>query len=366
MSLGGIPNLLVDIEVQRNGFNLRVALDVQSEVMVLFGPSGSGKSTTLQAIAGLITPRKGTIVFNGETLFQRGRAVPLVNAPARKRRIGYVFQDYALFPHLTALRNIAFPLWKRPGAGSRARELLEQMGLSGLGNSYPHELSGGQQQRVAIARALAAEPQVLLLDEPFSALDLETRRRVRGEVRKVLHETHIPVVLVTHDREEVLALGDRVAVIDQGHIVAHGAPLALLGHPPRERVARLTGMKNIIRLQVLGADPAEGILHCGRGEFLLEVPLSDVHAGQEVMVGFRADDVLLATTKPVGLSARNAIPGKVVSVQSIGTVYEVIMDCSGIYLMSHITRRAVEELGVKPQVGLWAVVKTASCFILHE
>lgn len=366
MSRVEVPHLRVDIEAQRNGFNLQVALEVESEVMVLFGPSGSGKSTTLQAIAGLITPRKGVVIFNEDVLFQRGSGVPFVNTPARVRRIGYVFQDYALFPHLTALGNVAYPLWRRRSAEARARELLERVGLAGLANIYPQELSGGQQQRVAIARALAAEPQVLLLDEPFSALDLETRRRVRGEVRKVLHETQIPVVLVTHDREEVLSLGDRVAVIDQGRIIARGAPVALLGHPPRERVARLLGLENILRLTVLKADSSEGVLRCRRGEFLLEVPFSDAHEGEPATVGFRADDVLLASGKPVGLSARNSIPGKVVAVQSIGAVYEVIMDCSGVFLRSHITHRAVEELGVKPQVDLWAVIKTSSCFILHE
>lgn len=356
----------MDIEVKRNGFLLQVSLEMESGVLVLFGPSGSGKSTTLQSIAGLVTPRKGIITLNGDPLFQRGPGIPYINSPARDRRIGYVFQDYALFPHLTALGNVAYPLWRQSGAEIRARDLLDRMGLSGLDLRYPYELSGGQQQRVAIARALAAGPRVLLLDEPFSSLDLETRRRVRGEIRKVLQEARIPVLLVTHDREEVLALGDKVAVLEQGHIVACGEPLRLLGHPPRERVARLLGVENIMKLRVLESDPSEGILRCGRGEFRLEVPLSQSRPGEDVTVGFRADDVLLAREKPVGLSARNSIPGVVEAVQPIGAIYEVTIVCDGVHLMSHITHRAVEELGVRPNVKLWVVLKTAACFILQE
>jgi molybdate transport system ATP-binding protein len=259
------PLLHLDIEVERGGFRLQTALEVDGGVLVLFGPSGAGKSTTLQAIAGLINPRAGEIVLAGETLFRRGRDGAEVNVPPRLRRVGYVFQDYALFPHLTALGNVAYPLWRTPRAKELALKLLERVGLGPLAHRHPHELSGGQQQRVAIARALAAKPRVLLLDEPFAALDLEIRRRVRAEVRQVLRDVDIPVVLVTHDREEALALGDCVTVLDGGRVLARGEPLALLGHPPRERVARLLGVENVLRLTALEVLPREGVLRCGRG-----------------------------------------------------------------------------------------------------
>jgi len=360
-----MTSLRLDMEVQRDGFHLEVALEIESDVMVLFGPSGAGKSTMLQAIAGLVKPQSGEIVLDGETLFRRGREGPVVNVPARKRRVGYVFQDYALFPHLTALWNVAYPLWRRLGAEAKAMELLERVALGGMAHRYPDELSGGQQQRVAIARALAAEPRVLLLDEPFSALDVETRRQVRTEVRSILEDFQISVVLVTHDREDALSLGSKVAVIDAGKIVAEGEPVTVLGHPPRERVARLVGLENMLRLEVTSISPAEGVMRCERSGFVLDVPLSDAKPGDEVTVGLRADDVLLASAKPVGLSARNLLPGKVVSVQSQGPIYQVVLDC-GVTLISHVTRRAVEELGIKPGADSWAVIKTASCFILRE
>ncbi|HUG43915.1 MAG TPA: ABC transporter ATP-binding protein [Acidobacteriota bacterium] len=358
--------LHVDVEVQIDDFQLKAALDLEGGILVLFGPSGAGKSTALQAVAGLIAPSAGEIQLNGETLFRKNRQGAMIDVPARHRRVGYVFQDYALFPHLTALGNVAFPLWRRPDAHGRALEQLRRVDLAELAARYPHEMSGGQQQRVAIARALVSEPRILLLDEPFTALDLETRRRVRGEIRALLRKADIPVVLVTHDREEALAMGDRIVILDDGQVIANGNPLELLGRPPRERTARLVGVENLLRLKVREVLPAEGVIKCGRGQFSLETPLTDARVGDEITVGLRADDVLLATVRPHGLSARNAIPAKVLSVQPHGAVYEVRMDCGGVPLASHVTRKSVEELNIAPGTDLWAIVKTASCFVLRE
>src|SRR5262245_56318440 len=165
------PRLLVDIRKRLSAFELNVRLEVGAEILVLFGPSGAGKTQTLDAIAGLTRPDSGEIVLDGKTFFQGSGPRPAVNLPARERRVGYVFQSYALFPHLTALENVAYSLWRQPQAHERAIALLARMGLQSLAGHYPHELSGGQQQRVAIARALAMEGHALLMDEPFSALD---------------------------------------------------------------------------------------------------------------------------------------------------------------------------------------------------
>src|SRR4051794_23471607 len=165
------PSLKIDVEKQLATFNLRVQMEVGAEILVLFGPSGAGKTQTLNAVAGLTTPDSGEITLGGDAFFRSGQNGSAFNLPPRKRRVGYVFQQYALFPHLTAVENVAYALWRRPGARARAEALLERMHLAGMSQRYPHELSGGQQQRVAIARALAMKPRVLLLDEPFSALD---------------------------------------------------------------------------------------------------------------------------------------------------------------------------------------------------
>ncbi len=359
-------DLFANFEVQLGTFHLRARLEIESGILVLFGPSGAGKSTALHAIAGLIHPNSGEIRLDGETLFRKDGRGQDIDIPTRRRRVGYLFQDYALFPHLTALENVRFPLWRRPQADHRAFEQLRRLGLSDLADRHPTELSGGQQQRVAIARALVADPRILLLDEPFAALDLETRRRVRGEIGSLLHNANIPVVLVTHDREEALTLGDRICVLDNGRVIASGPPLEILGRPPRERVAGLVGVENLLRLKVREVLPSDGVLKCFRDGFFLEIPLYDARVGEEISVGLRADDVLIATERPHGLSARNVIPGKALSVEPCGAVFAVRMDCSGVALTSHVTRGAIAELRIGAGSELWAIVKTASCFALRE
>lgn len=215
--------LKVNIEKCLDTFNLSVQIDVGAEILVLFGPSGAGKTQTLNAIAGLMTPDAGEITLDGTVFFRSNNGAP-INLPARKRHVGYVFQQYALFPHLTALENVAYALWRQPHARERAEALLERMHLADLAHRYPHELSGGQQQRVAIARALAMEPRVLLLDEPFSALDSEIRKRLHEDLLRLQAEAGLIVIYVTHNLEDAFTVGHRMAVVRNGTIERTGAP----------------------------------------------------------------------------------------------------------------------------------------------
>lgn len=215
--------LQVNIEKRLDTFNLSVQIEVGAEILVLFGPSGAGKTQTLNAIAGLMTPDAGEITLDG-TVFFRSSENKAINLPARKRHVGYVFQQYALFPHLTALENVAYALWRQPHARERAQALLERMHLTDLAHRYPHELSGGQQQRVAIARALAMEPRVLLLDEPFSALDSEIRKRLHEDLLRLQAEAQLIVIYVTHNLEDAFTVGHRMAVVRNGRIERTGAP----------------------------------------------------------------------------------------------------------------------------------------------
>jgi molybdate transport system ATP-binding protein len=212
--------LKVNIEKRLATFNLSVQIEVGAEILVLFGPSGAGKTQTLNAIAGLMTPDAGEITLDGTVFFRSSG----VNLPARKRHVGYVFQQYALFPHLTALENVSYALWRQPQARERADALLERMRLTELANRYPHELSGGQQQRVAIARALAMEPRVLLMDEPFSALDSEIRKQLHADLLKLQAEAELIVIYVTHNLEDAFTVGHRLAVVRNGRIEQIGAP----------------------------------------------------------------------------------------------------------------------------------------------
>ena len=210
----------VDLALTRRlpGFTLDVAWTAGDGVVVLFGPSGSGKSLTLRCLAGLERADGGRIAINGRTFFDAAAGVDL---RPQERRLGYVFQGYALFPHLTVGQNIAFGLRGRPRGEQRRRaaEVIERLGLGGLEHRAPRELSGGQQQRVALGRALAVDPELLLLDEPLSALDAPLRRQLRDDLERTLRDWRIPTVLVTHDLSEAYQLADRVIVYDHGRVI---------------------------------------------------------------------------------------------------------------------------------------------------
>ncbi|MTD44516.1 ATP-binding cassette domain-containing protein [Conexibacter sp. W3-3-2] len=218
-----------------------VDLDVGSgEIVALLGPSGCGKTTMLRMIAGFEQPDAGTIAISGRTV-----AGPTQAVSPEARRVGMVFQDYALFPHLDVAANVGYPLGRRPDP-ARVRELLELVGLDGLGARRPHELSGGQQQRVALARALANHPSVVLLDEPFSNLDAALRTEVRGEVRRLLRDAGVSALLVTHDQDEALSVADRVAVMRDGRIEQVGTPEEVYAAPAGHWVASFLGEVDVL------------------------------------------------------------------------------------------------------------------------
>jgi molybdate transport system ATP-binding protein len=205
---------------RERAFSLEVAFTSIARSLVISGPSGSGKSLTLRAIAGLLRPEAGRIAFEGLTLFDGAAGLHL---PPQARAIGHVFQDYALFPHLTAAENVAFSFsrtWHRPGAAAVAEALpwLERLGLEGLAGAHPAQLSGGQRQRVALARALAAKPRLLLLDEPFSALDHRLRDRLRLELKALAAQEGLPLVVVSHDPGDAAIFGEQLVELEEGRI----------------------------------------------------------------------------------------------------------------------------------------------------
>jgi ABC-type sulfate/molybdate transport systems ATPase subunit len=227
-----MDSLDIDIDLPRRGFALRAALKCAAETVALIGPSGAGKSSLLRAVAGLERPARGHVTFGGAAWFDRARAVDL---PPEERRVGYVPQDYGLFPHLSVAGNVRF-------AGGRERpDLLERVGIGHLAAARPRELSGGERQRVALARALAREPHVLLLDEPFAALDAITRAQVRAELAGLLAGIRLPTLLVTHAFEDAAALARRVGVLERGRLLQLASAQELLAHPADPTVAALTG-----------------------------------------------------------------------------------------------------------------------------
>ncbi len=235
-------SLSVNIQKDLDGFQLDLSWEMGDELAVLFGSSGAGKSLTLRMIAGLMRPDRGAIGMNGTALFDSERSVDL---PPQARSLGYVFQDLALFPHMTVEENI---LYGGHGLGkgervSQSRSLLKMFRIDGLERRRPSEISGGQKQRVALARALMRRPRALLLDEPFSALDLPLRLELRSVVRDIRIGFGIPVVLVTHDLREACELADRLLVYAKGRVVQSGSPEDVLSNPLSDEVSRLVAFE---------------------------------------------------------------------------------------------------------------------------
>jgi putative spermidine/putrescine transport system ATP-binding protein len=258
----------------------------RGEFLTLLGPSGCGKTTILRMVAGFETPSNGTILLDGEDITYR---------LASKRPMGMVFQSYALFPHMTAEQNIAFGMTVRrqPKAviARRCSELLELVGLSDKGRSFPHQLSGGQQQRIAIARALAVEPKVLLLDEPLSALDAKVRVALRDEIRRIQQQLKMTAIYVTHDQEEALAISDRIAVMAKGKIEQLDQPEEIYSNPRTVFTATFVGTSN--RFNGVLTSATEGL--CQVEDQVLHIPpQQDMHDGNKVLVMVRPEEVTIS------------------------------------------------------------------------
>lgn len=253
--------LTLAIEKRLREFRLQTAFDAGDELVVLFGPSGSGKTVTLRSIVGILRPDAGYIHIDGEPVFDAARGI---DVPMQRRHVGYVPQNYGLFPHLTVAQNVAYGLVGVPTAEARARvgEMLERLELAPFERRRPRELSGGQQQRVALARALVTEPHVLLLDEPFSALDSGLRVRLRRDLRHIHREFRVTTLFISHDLGEAYTLADKIVVYDRGMVLQVGSRDEVFQRPASARVARLTGASNVFAAEVVAERPApDGTAH---------------------------------------------------------------------------------------------------------
>lgn len=235
----------IDIKKKLYDFQLAVKLHSQEEVIGILGASGSGKSMLLRCIAGLVKPDEGQIIINGKTFFDSEKKI---NLPMGERKVGFLFQNYALFPNMTIAENIAFGLDKlsKTEKKNRVSALLEKYHLGDIGKRYPSQISGGQQQRVALARAVAVEPEMLLLDEPFSALDVHLRNHMMREMSELLKEFQGITLFVTHNREEAYRLADYIAVFNTGKVEIYGQKEAIFKWPASLETAKITGCKNIV------------------------------------------------------------------------------------------------------------------------
>ncbi|MBF2066389.1 MAG: sulfate/molybdate ABC transporter ATP-binding protein [Calothrix sp. C42_A2020_038] len=315
-----------------------VSLEIESGSLVaLLGPSGSGKSTLLRLISGLELPDSGRILLTGKDATYQS---------VQERNIGFVFQHYALFKHLTVRQNIAFGLEIRKTPKSRIKnrveELLELVQLTGLGNRYPSQLSGGQRQRVALARALAVEPEVLLLDEPFGALDAKVRKDLRAWLRRLHDEVHVTTVFVTHDQEEAMEVSDKVVVMNKGRVEQIGTPAEIYDHPASAFVMSFIGPVNVL--------PSTSGIFQNNG-------FDSAHP--EIFL--RPQD-LIVDTVPNGTT----VPARVSRLINLGWEIQAELTLEdGQVLTAHLSRERFDELRIEPQQKVYVKPKDAKSFPLY-
>lgn len=365
---GTAPGRTLDVLVRSGPVDARLTVPLDGPpVTVVFGPSGAGKTTLLRAAAGLgnggPAERVGvTVRFGDEVWADTGRHVP-----ARARRVGYVAQSPALFPHLDVVANVAFGLHgpagaSRAGRRQRALECLDLVDAAHLAGRRVAGLSGGEAQRVALARALAPRPRLLLLDEPLSALDGPAREALRTDLRTLLVAEGVPTLLVTHDRTEALALADRVAVVVGGTIRQVGTPTEVFDRPADPDVAAVVGVETVVHGHVTRVDG--GLVHVVTGGVgLTAVAEPPPPVGAAVLVCIRAQDVVLERA-PGPSSPRNQLVGTVRSVTPQGALVRVDVACEGLTLAAYVTRPAVEELGLRAGSGVTAAVKAQAVHLV--
>jgi molybdate transport system ATP-binding protein len=273
-----------------------------------------------------------------------------------------------LSPHLSVEKNVAYGLWdlQEEERQHRVGEILEAFHVENLRRQKPGAISGGERQRAALARSLVTDPRVLLLDEPLTGLDSDLKAGIVDDLRAWNNAKRIPILYVTHSREEVDALGERMIALENGRVVSHGAPMDVLDAPRRKRLAQAAGFENLLSGTVRDLREADGVMRVrlGESECEIEVPLGYAAPGDRVQVAVRAGDILLATEPPRGLSARNVIEGRIVSLEQRGTLVTARVDC-GVTFVVHVTPGATRALELAAGKQVWLVLKTHSCHLVQ-
>jgi len=343
--------LIADIEKKfHGGTSVEASLRIpdNASITILFGPSGSGKTTVLRCISGLEKLTAGKVIFKNKDW---------TNLTPQRRPLGFLFQDYALFPHLSVRQNIAYGTRGRTEIVDRVAAMLK---VNDVLDRKPLELSGGQQQRVALARVVAREPELLLLDEPLSALDAATRDHVRSELAQLLRSLQIPAIVVTHDWVDALTLGDWMMVMADGRILQTGPPQEVFTRPQHREVAAAVGVETVAAGHLLSRTGGVATLEVGSAQLVAADPSSDA---TDFYVCIRSEDVTLEKGRAQQSSARNHLRGTIVTVVPAGVLTRVIVDV-GFELVALVTRQAVEDLQLAVGAEVTAVFKASAVHLI--
>jgi molybdate transport system ATP-binding protein len=356
--------LIADIDKKHEGgpqVEASLRIEREASVTILFGPSGAGKTTVLRCLAGLERLTAGKIIFKDQTWADTKTHVHL--AP-QKRPAGFLFQDYALFPHLRARDNIAYGIRRLQQIEQRERigKTAAMLQIEHTLDRWPRELSGGEQQRVALARVLIRQPQLLLLDEPLSALDAATRDRVRSELAQLLRKFNTPAIVVTHDWVDALTLGDEMVVMSGGRILQSGPPHAVFTQPQHREVAAAVGVETVVAGRLRRRESGVAILQVGTAEVAAADSGTD---HQSFFVCIRGEDVTLETGQPSHSSARNHLRGVVTGLVPAGVLTKVVVD-AGFALTALVTRQAVSDLGLSNGLEVYAVFKASAVHLIPQ
>jgi molybdate transport system ATP-binding protein len=355
------------LAVEQSGpipLNITLACE-PGQVLALFGPSGCGKTTVLRTIAGLYTPHRARVAIADDVWLDTSAGV---NLPPHRRPVGFVFQEYALFPHLSAIGNVMTALGHRPRSERRARAeaLLAQVHLTHRADRRPSSLSGGERQRVAVARALAREPRVLLLDEPFSAVDRGLRRALQAEIEAIRGTVDIPIVLVTHEFDDVVRLATHLAILRRGQLAAYGSLESLTSRADLPWLRDSVGLGTVTDATVRRVDAARGLAEIDINGGVLFAAAADLAPGRRVRIRIPAREVILATDVPRGLSVHNVLAGTVsrICIDEASGAVLVQLAIGGTQLLAEVTRDAVARLRITEGMSLHALIKTVSLDVL--
>jgi molybdate transport system ATP-binding protein len=353
--------LAVTLRRRQGAFLLDLAFEAPTPgVIALFGRSGCGKTTTVDLIAGLRGPDAGRIEVDGTTLFDSARRLAV---PAERRRIGYVFQDGRLFPHLDVRGNLDYGARRARAAPRRVGfdEVVELLGLAPLLERRVHQLSGGEKQRVALGRALLAQPRLLLLDEPLAALDQARRAEVLPYLERLRDQLALPMLLVTHDFDEVLRLATHVVLLERGRVVAQGPPTRVSLAAELRAIVGPEAIGAVLEGSVAAVDVANGLARVDVGAGTLSVEAEGLALGARVRLQLLARDLILATERPHALSVRNALAGQVTALEPDGAHATLVQVAVGTTpLIVRVTAQAVGELALRPGLSVWVLIKAVT------